>query len=542
MSDIKKQEEIKGNGVNNKVSSEVIREGNDEVIDIINEAATDVHKDDFADSADKVNADMGEEADSVTNKKGFINNIRTSFTGRKFRSGVYTTVISTLVIVLVLVVNLIVSELDLKMDLSIQDLYTLTDSTEDYVDGLEEDITLYYLVETGNEDTVIGRIAEKYDSLSDRVNLVYKDPTLYPRFAEQYVEDEISINSFIVVNDVSGRARYVDSSELVISEFDYNTLQNYTTGIDVEGKLTAAIQYVTDQNLPVLYVTSGHAEPEAGEIFTSLLEKMNVTVSTLSTLTTQSIPEDCDILMINSPETDFTEDEIGMIKEYMAAGGNVVLVMDYLSEGMVNLKSLLDYYGLKIIDGIVCEGDTSRYARYPNAIVPEVVSHEITDSAIDSKRYVITPIASGLVQLEGIRSSLSIKPLLVTSETAYSKVNIEATTMNKEAGDIDGPFYIGLVASDTYDKVTSNLVVYTSSSIFGDTSLSGYGNEYLLKGTVNYLAADLSAVSVRSRSIIPEAIQLTEQQRISWGALTVLIVPILILAAGIVINVKRRRR
>ncbi len=532
MSDINNRDDIIDNEIKNEAGKEIAE---------VNEEAGDTVKEDISNNEYDYAAD-GEEDTNGTGEKGVIDRIKSSFMGRKFRSGFYATVISAIVIVIVLVVNLIVSEIDLKVDLSVQDLYTLTDNTVDYVKTLDENVTIYYLVKTGNEDTVVGRIAEKYDSLSDRIKLVYKDPTLYPRFAEQYVENEISINSFIVVNDETERARYVDSSELVIKEFDYSAFQEYTTGIDVEGKLTAAIQYVTADELPVVYTTTGHAELETGELFKSILEKMNVTVNTLATLTAESIPEDCDILMINSPGTDFTEDEMSMIKDYMAAGGNVVLVINYMSEGMVNLKSLLEYYGLQIIDGIVCEGDTSRYARYPNIIVPKIERHDITDGAISSKRYVVSPIASGLVQLDGIRSSLSIKPLLVTSETAYSKVNIEAKTMNKEDGDIDGPFYIGIISSDTYNKVTSNLVVYTSSSIFEDTSLNGYGNEHLLKGTINYLSDDLSAISVRSRSIIPEAIKLTEQQRILWGSLTVIIVPILLLATGIVISIKRRRR
>ena len=479
----------------------------------------------------------------ISEQPGILDKIKSSFTGRRFRSGAYATILSTIVIVLVLVVNLIVSELDLKVDLTTQNIYTLTDSTVGLVKNLKEDVTIYYLAESGYEETAFRKIAGKYDSLSDHIKVVNKDPILYPKFAAQYVDNEITANSFIVVNDMTGRARYIDNSELTIEEIDYNTFESYTTGIDAEGKLTAAIQYVTDPDLPVIYATTGHSEVEAGELFLSILEKQNVTVNTVQTLTTASIPKDCDILLINSPESDFSNDEMTMIKEYMAAGGDAVIVLDYMADSLNNVKSLLEYYGLQLKEGIVCEGDSNRHVpQYPHYIIPEVISHDITSTVMEGKKIVTTPVSSGLVELDGIRSSLTIEPLLVTSEKAYSKVNINSQVLAQELGDIEGSFYLGVLSSDTYNNITSNLIVYTSEQIFHDNYLQDYGNADLLKSTVNYLSGDFTAVSVKTRSFLPEIIILTEQQAALWGALVVIIVPVLILTAGIIVNVRRRKR
>lgn len=492
---------------------------------------------------DELNRNEANRNESNRNKKDRIARIKASFAGRKFKSGAYATILSAVVIVLVLVVNLIVSEMDLKVDLSTQGLYTLTDSTKDLVKDLKDDITIYYLAKSNSGDSVFRKIADKYDSLSEHIKLVDKDPVLYPKFTSQYVDNEITANSFLVVNERTQRARYVDSSEMVINEMDYNTWQSYTTGLDVEGKLTSAIQYVASEDLPVLYATTGHSENEPGELFESILDKQNVTVNKLQTLTAETIPGDCDILFINAPEKDFTDGEMTIIRDYMAQGGNVVIVLDYMAESLRNVKSLLEYYGVEIKDGIVCEGDASRHVpQLPHYIVPEIRAHEITGSITENKRFVITPVSSGLSQIENVRSSLKITPLLVTSDKAYSKVNVNAATFTKELGDLDGPFNIGLLASDTYNGVTSNLVVYTSELIFHDSSLEGYGNEDLLKSTINYLTGDSTAVSVKVRSMIPEAIRLTQQQAVFWGGVTVIALPALILTTGIIVNVRRRKR
>ena len=90
------------------------------------------------------------------------------------------------------------------------------------------------------------KIGQKFDSISDRISLVQKDPIQYPNFASEYVDDEIGLNSFLVVNNRTNRAKYVDNSEMLVKEFNQQTFQYNTIGVDIEGKLLSAIQYVTN--------------------------------------------------------------------------------------------------------------------------------------------------------------------------------------------------------------------------------------------------------------------------------------------------------
>lgn len=488
-----------------------------------------------------MNENINQDNDQKNNERN-QNKIKASFTGRSFKAGIYVSFISTLVFIIILVVNLIVSKMDLKIDLSSQELYTLTEPTRKLINDIDDDITIYYMVETGKEAAIFKNIAEKYDALSDNITLEYKDPILYPRFASKYVEDEITTNSFLVVNNSNNRARYVPNNELLIKELDYNTFDYVTTGIDVEGKLTSAIQYVTTAELPVLYMTTGHMEKETGEVFQSYMDKQNVKVGTVTTLT-EDIPEDSEILLINSPEADFTVEEIDKIKAYMAQGGHVILVVDYMAEELPNVKSLMDYYGIQMVEGIICEGDASKHVQQlPNYIVPSIQEHDITNGTVASRRFVIMPYSSGLTLAESRRSSLNIEPLFTTSDQAYSKVNMQAVTFDKESGDIDGPFYLGLLSTDTYKGVSSNLLVYSSEYIFDEASINQYGNATILTDTIAYLSGDAGAVSVKTRTLVPETLYVTQQQGIFWGAIIIIVLPVIILGAGILVTLKRRKR
>ena len=476
------------------------------------------------------------------NSKNIIEQIKASFTGRKFKSGAYVSVISAVVIVLILLINLIISEFDLKIDLSNNKLYTLTDETKEYIKSMEDDITIYYLVEAGNEAPIFQKIAEKFDSLSDKITLVQKDPVQYPTFAQQYVDNEVTVGSFLVVNNRTGKAKYVDYNEMLVQEFSYQSFQYYTVGVDVEGKLISAIQYVTNPDFPVVYYTVGHEEYEIGELFKDTLDRMNIEIQSLQTLTLEKMPDDCDVLIINSPKIDFSDSEIDMIKQYMAAGGKAVIVMDYQAQDFVNLNSLINYYGMQIEKGIICEADADRYVPlYPRYIVPEVLEHDITNTLSKSNRIVVTPKSSGITLLDNVRSSLTIEPLLKTSDSAYSKVDLNPQTLLKEDGDIDGPFYIGVVSSDTYEGVTSKLVVYTSEMIFDDNMISDFGNFYLLVGTISNLVGEMDTISVRARYLYPQFLNITQKAAMIWAAAIVIVLPVIILASGIVIVVRRRK-
>lgn len=475
-------------------------------------------------------------------KKSIIKAVKESFSGRKFHSGAYVTLLSTIVVVIVLVVNMLVTEMNLQIDLSTQNMYTLSKETKGMLKDLSDDITIYYMIQPGNETAIYQEIAEKYDSLSDKVTLENKDPILYPTFAAKYVEDEVAQNSFIVVNKATGRAKYIDGSEMLVQELNYETYQNETKGIDVEGKLTSAIQYVTTTDLPKLYVVEGHGEAVTGDSFQASMDKMNISVETMKTMSQSSIPEDCDILFINAPESDFSAEETTMIKDYLAAGGNAVITLDYMAEGLDNFKSILDYYGIETVNGIVMEGDSNMHlSNNPHFIVPNILSHEITSQVKDNQIPVIMPISSGLRISDTKRNSLTIDPILSTSDSAYSKEGTNFTTYEKEEGDIEGPFYLGLAVTDAYNEVTSKLVVYSTEGTF-DESTATYGNSDILSGTIGFLSGDMDTLSIPTKSVTPELIQLTQQQAILWGAVVVIIVPVIILVTGVMVSLKRRKR
>ena len=188
------------------------------------------------------------------------NKIKKAFQSRKFIGGAYATMISVVVIAIVLLINFIFTELDINFDTSTQQLYTISDKSKELVKDIEDEITIYYLVELGNEDAQILEVINRFKQANKNISVEYKDPVLYPQFANQYVDHEITQNSVIVVNETQGRSKYVDYMSMYVVETDYNTNSYNVTAVDVEGQIVSAISYVTTEDLPVLYAVVGHGE------------------------------------------------------------------------------------------------------------------------------------------------------------------------------------------------------------------------------------------------------------------------------------------
>jgi ABC-2 type transport system permease protein len=472
----------------------------------------------------------------------FIGKIKESFSGRKFRSGAYVTVVSTIVIVMVLLVNMLISSMNIEFDLSSQKMYSITQETKDYVAGIKDDITIYYIAQTNSELETFTKVIKKYDSMSKHIKVEYKDPVLYPTFTSQYTEEQVQENSVIVVNNTNGKSKYIPYRDMIVQEMDYNTYQSTTTGIDIEGEITSALQYVTSESAGKIYVTEGHGEAQVGSEFEERIQKMNIAVETLKTVASESIPEDCDILFINCPTSDFTEDEVKQIKDYLTNGGNVVATVNFRTNKLPNYISILEYYGIQVVDGMVIETNRNMYStNNPTYVLPKVEYSDITKKATTAEIPVFLPMSSGLTTLDTTRSSLTFTSLLTTSEDSYSKTNLNAKTLEKEENDVDGPFALGLLAKDSYNGVESNLLVYGTDLTFDD-SLLAYGNSELLNGTVSYFIGNTSTLSIPTKSLAYARINVSSREAILWAGVVVILVPLATLVTGIVVCLLRRKK
>ena len=468
---------------------------------------------------------------------------------KTLKNGSYSMVYTVILIAVIVVINLIVAEIPTKytqIDVSTQKLYTISDKTKEFLDELNQDVTIYHIVQNGNEDDVIEKLLKRYEETSDHIKVEKKDPVLYPNFTSQYTDEDVQDNSLIVVN--GSKSKVVDYYNLYETQYDYYSGSSSTTGFDGEGQIDSAISYVTSDNLPIVYTLKGHGELELNSSITESLEKANYQIQSLNLLTEENVPEDAGCLMITSPQADLSEEEADKVISYLENGGKAVIFTDYTSEEIPNLKKVLENYGVTPDNGVVMEGDTKHYIiQIPYYLVPEINSTEITADLIADNRYVLMPVAQSIRIMDSYRDTLDIEAVLSTSEKAYIKTNVEnMQTFEKVSGDQEGKFNLGVcVTEDISDDKQTQLVYYGSSSLLDSTTnqqVSG-GNTELLLDTLGWMCEnDVPVISVDSKSLETSNLTISEYDSGYWSAMTCGVIPVIFLIIGGVIWFKRRKQ
>ena len=455
-----------------------------------------------------------------------------------FRGGSYAIVLTCIVLALLVVVNLLAGALPAnltKLDISSSKLYSITSNTKAVVNALEQDVIIYWIVQSGKEDDVIDNLLAKYESLSDHIEVVKRNPDVYPAFARQYTDETVSNNSLVVVS--GEKYRYVPYSDIYVSQgsaYSYS----YTTSFDGEGAITSAIDYVVSTQLPILYTLEGHGETALPDTFASQLEKENVQTQSLSLLNVDEIPEDAAALMIHAPASDISGEEAKMLSEYVKSGGKLLILAGPVADGeLTNLYGILSDYGVSAVQGIVSEGDRSHYAfQAPYVLLPDLGDSDITAPLAEKNYMAIVPIAAGL-QISG-DSAVS---LLNTTDSAYSKIaGYQQTTYEKEDGDIDGPFSLGV---DIQDHSSGRIMFFTSSYLLDDmyNAYSSGANNDMVMNALSALMGDRQAMSIRSKSLNYNYLTISESAASTIKLVMIGLVPLCYLAMGVVTVLEKRR-
>lgn len=530
--------------------------------DLDNNVSEDIIREEKKISGEEAANEAGKETPLEVPDDGKKSGRRQFFKNRNFKKGLFSAVAVVLVLIIAVAANALITWKNFSVDVTSNQLYTLSDQTKSIVKTLDREVTFYVINSESDVNGSYKQIFNEYTKLSSNIKIEYRDPDLYPNFTEEYVDDPDSVSADSVIVVCGDKSRYISSDDFI--SYSYNDGYSYSAdSLQVEQLLTEAINYVIADETPVVYTLSGHSEKDLSSDVISSFEGDNYAVETLSLLSAGAVPDDCDILLINGPQTDITEDEKTQIETYMKNGGKMYVFLDASVEDLPQLYSLLEEYNIGVEPGVVVETDSNMYTQYPIYLLPEIEDSDVTQAQYDSNIYILAPSAKGLVDLSSKddaedttaaeestdntedtdgeeENTYTVTTLLSTSDGAYSKVDTDSSTIEKEDGDIDGPFSIAMAVSDDNG---GRLIVTGCSNMLEssiDYAVGGANTDFVLNG-VNYLSQQESKISIRAKDLSTDtAIVPAFSQKVTLIS-CVFVLPILLLAAGIVMVVRRRR-
>lgn len=470
-------------------------------------------------------------------------------------TSVFSTGMIAIVVALTVVVNLIASALPetyTQIDATSQKLYSITKDTEKYLDTLKDDVTLYVMVNKNSKDDNVDRTLQKYASASKHVKVKYVDPNVSPTFASKYTDSDVTSNSIIVV--CGDRSKVIDYNS-DIYEYSYDSSYNYSvTGYDCEGQVTAAIQYVTSESTTNVYELTGHDESTLSGDFSEVFQKRFMNVGSLSLLTVDAIPEDCQAIFITAPQSDLSEDDLSKLSQYLGNGGKIYLSIDYSKwNDLTNFKKLLSDNNIETTESLLAETDRSYYYQSPFYLLPNVENTEVS-SSVAGMTQVFVPYSVGLTYTG--EDDSNVTSFMTTSDTTIAKAaaNIAAVQSQADAaniasvqaGDTQGQYSLGMMVTN---ENGGELCVLGSAMMCTDSAnqiVSGH-NATLFNGIVNALVTtddgnSDNAVVIAAKDYTVSNLTVSANAMLVYGILWGIFMPIVLIIIGIIVWARRRKR
>ena len=488
--------------------------------------------------------------DNKGNKKSVFSKQRTKY-------GTYTVVLIALVLVGAIVINLLAvlltQKLGLRADITDNRLYTISDTTVELLENLEEDIEVTVLTTEYNYQNTssyrpIREVLMRYEQLSGgKLHVRYVDPYANPDIVAQYSELSTPNEADIIIAS-SKRYTSIVPSDLYDIRIDYSE-GTQQQGLQAEQKFSSAIMYCLADELPVAVRTRGHGESELSSLNT-LLTTANYTLDTVN-LAVGELPERTALLIITNPQKDFTDEEIAVLEDYLNNSGNIIIFYDYTCPDLPNFELFMEDWGVRPMDYIVCDSEWNYTS--PRAVIPQLNStHTMTSDVRSSTGEYVVSVDSRPWELiwgdgvvTGFRRTTAIMTSTATSYAKSTETGENIQSYQKAAGDVDGPRYSGVLAEESNDNTGNRSnILFLSSGVAGDTLIDQdvFLNRNLLIHAVNFMNEDADALIVEARYATSSALSITgaDARFIFWSLCVA--VPVAVLGAGVVVWFRRRNR
>lgn len=481
---------------------------------------------------------------------------------RKAKHGTVAMAITALVIVMVIVLNIIIGLLvnrfpDLELDLTSNNSFALQDDTIDYVSHLNNDVTVYILMEKDKFESqgtyfvqaqkMLNKMASKSDG---KMKIKYVDLTSNPSFTSNYPNvdwQSSSANNIVLVE--SGK-QYKVLTLTDCFEYDEQTYNYYGTysftGTKIEQAVVTAILNVTTDDKVVVDMIKGNNEQDYSSL-KSLLENNAYQVNDVS-LATGDFDKDAKVAIMYAPSVDLDEKIVEKLSTWLSNDGKYGRSLIYVPTAdmgeMPNLDDFLKEWGMSIDRGYVFETDETALV---NANSPYAFTVSYGDYYKDNLKNSKIPVVVSESHAVDITDENTAHALLKTTNKAgVLPIDADKSWDYKDAITGNGENVAAEGVMTNEDKKSSRVVVFGSYVMFSDTIMqyNSFNNSAYFMNVINTIAdKEDVGITIESKSIDNTELGITDvATQNTMLVVFVIVIPIAILVAGFVFWLRRRNR
>jgi hypothetical protein len=441
---------------------------------------------------------------------------------RQLRYGGNTLVFSAAVLGILLAVNWIVSRNPVRVDLTKDRKYSLSDQTKKLLEGLKQDVKVtHFFVQEGDPGALQrtrDRLTE-YQALSPRIKVQHVDVRKEPALA---------------------RAEEIKAVPTLLIE--YGGKREKINAVGEQDITNALIKLTRDTKKTVCFV-KGDGERDLdgsdGQGLSKLraaIEKNQYSAQTVSLLREATVLEPCTVTVVAGPEQDLTPEAIEQLRLKVASGGKALVLLEpEFKAKFPNLVALLKQWGIEAGQDVVLDlvprlTETGLvFTADERIIVEQYPWHEIT------KAFPFRTLYSGARSIKPAAGSGAGGPraqaLVETSQDSWAKadVSLKPPLRFDEKVDRKGPISIAVVATvpapapspspspstspspspgaEEVKKPEGRVAVFGDADFASNALVGAQGNENFLLNVVAWLSEDADLISIKPRD--PEDHRLT---------------------------------
>ncbi|MCL2108088.1 MAG: GldG family protein [Oscillospiraceae bacterium] len=512
---------------------------------------------------------------------------RFSFNSRKWKRGGFAFAISAMFIAAVILINLIVNTLlarfDVRVDLSVQGLYSIDPTTTDYLNDLgnSDKIDIYFCA-TEEEFSMrpqyfqATEIARIFAEVNPNIKVSFVNLLSNPLFAAEF-DGNLRASDVVIRSENTGRYRVITAEEYILYEYffqgrklslaeaeqlvmmygyDAYDMIEETVSAGAERAFLSAILSVTDDApVRVAYVDGyGLNLEDMSNINThillsmlNILEANSYLVEGIDLFLTHEIDPDIDFLILFAPTHDLSETALEQIDNWMDNNTFYGKTLLYFAPNRdfnptPNLDAYLaEWWGVSVGEYVIAQQD-SRFAS-PSSMGLEQYIAAVGEFAEGVTEDFVGRYMRPILTLFEQRETVSTFPLLMTYPGAFG---IPFDTENEEAV---GPSAFGVGAMSRRMRFEGLDPLYGQVLVFGSTEI--FSPEYIESGLLSNgrfflnIFNEISGKGQHSVQIIPQSFlaptfEITERQANAISLFFVILIPLALIVTGLVVFFRRR--
>ncbi|GAC19595.1 GldG family protein [Paraglaciecola arctica] len=363
-----------------------------------------------------------------------------------------------------------------------------------------------------------------------------------------------------------GNAINADERKVIVQSGDNRKDVDFSLKALSEDKLTNAIASVSRASRTVYFLT-GHGEYSTTNDeylglskFKQLLADNNIISKNLMLGISQSIPDDCDVLIIAGPKNALTQNEEELIVDYLTTGGDALFLIEHTlvttpdkplsAEQLQNnpsLNSILNQWGLDVQSDIVVDLTNHVGDDVGSPATKNYQLHKALTAGLDYTFYVRPRSIRVLPQRRP-----SIKHAIIAStasaENSWAETNRTLDIQFDPNTDTAGPVPFSYVVIDERNTADpqenkssdTRLIVFTDADFLTNVYINQYSNAQMGLNLVNWLAELDYKTFVSAKEIKVERLDLTSKQK-RQVIVILFLLPFFFVIAGAVVWLRRKR-